>query len=53
MPSRPDMSVLQGLRPDTEFDPDAPAARANLERILATPPPGPRGETAALAGRRS
>jgi len=43
MPNHTDaVALLRELRPDTHvaaFDPDAPMARASLERILATPAP--------------
>jgi hypothetical protein len=36
-------ALLRDLRPDpARFDPDSPAARASLERILAAPPAPPR-----------
>jgi hypothetical protein len=56
MPNQPDaVRLLRTLRPDppdTAFDPDTPAARAGLERILATPrlAPAPTGRN--RRGRR-
>ncbi|HEV3001554.1 MAG TPA: hypothetical protein VGW75_12505, partial [Solirubrobacteraceae bacterium] len=52
--TRPDaVALLRATRPDADpFDPDAPAARAALERILAAPREAERPVAAPARRRR-